>query len=360
MKKIITAVFAFILVALLGVIVASASNGPDKNKGKDRDNHGRERSAQVSNRCDAPRLGIFSSSKWWRYWQERRNCPVDTIAPSIDKITVGNISGTSATISWSTNEKSTSEILFGTTANYSNSNWSRSLGTAHSITLKNLQPNTTYHYQITARDFSGNRTVSADATFTTGAAHADLSITNITVSKIGKEGVSITWQTNTAATTEVLYGTDTNYGKVYSRDLRTTNHAATLTGLSSGTTYHFQIRARDADGKIVTSSDNSFVAEIQDVRSPAISRLTITELSSNSAVLSFKASEVASAKIYYAEGTSVALPTAQIIESGTLSEDHRITISNLRANTAYFFIIEVKDASGNVSLSSQQTFKTQI
>lgn len=54
----------------------------------------------------------------------------------------------------------------------------------------------------------------------------------------------ITWKTEMPATTQVDYGLTTNYGNATPLDLRLTrSHVATLTGLTSGSTYFFRARS---------------------------------------------------------------------------------------------------------------------
>lgn len=58
--------------------------------------------------------------------------------------------------------------LRGTTSAYSSiSALDTSLATSHSVTLTNLAPGVTYHYQVLSKDAAGNLSASADFTFTT-------------------------------------------------------------------------------------------------------------------------------------------------------------------------------------------------
>ena len=87
--------------------------------------------------------------------------PVITIAPS-----VSNITSSSATITWTTDEVSSSVVEYGTTIDYGLS----ATGTEeirHRVTLIGLVASTTYHYRVGSTDASGNKTWSGDYTFTT-------------------------------------------------------------------------------------------------------------------------------------------------------------------------------------------------
>jgi regulation of enolase protein 1 (concanavalin A-like superfamily) len=73
-----------------------------------------------------------------------------------------------ATITWFTDEPSTSRVQYGLTSNYDLGEVSSStMVLNHAITLNSLQAGTTYHYRVSSTDSSGNTAVTQDATFTT-------------------------------------------------------------------------------------------------------------------------------------------------------------------------------------------------
>src|SRR5207247_4304711 len=75
-----------------------------------------------------------------------------------------------ASIAWTTNEASDSQVEYGTTTAYgSSTTLNTSLVTSHSVNLSGLAANTTYHYRVKSRDAAGNLAVSGDQTFTTAA-----------------------------------------------------------------------------------------------------------------------------------------------------------------------------------------------
>lgn len=93
----------------------------------------------------------------------------DVTAPVISSITTSNLTSSSATISWTTNEPSTSTVNYGLTSGYGNNASDGILLTSHSLDLSGLSANTGYHYQVVSSDASNNTASSSDNTFLTAA-----------------------------------------------------------------------------------------------------------------------------------------------------------------------------------------------
>jgi glucose/arabinose dehydrogenase/PKD repeat protein len=76
--------------------------------------------------------------------------------------------------------------------------------------------------------------------------------------RTGPGRVTITWQTDVPADSQVRYGTSTAYGSSTPLD-RTlvTSHSVTISSLARRTTYHFQVQTRDAAGNL-SSATGSF------------------------------------------------------------------------------------------------------
>lgn len=69
----------------------------------------------------------------------------------------------------------------------------------------------------------------------------------------------VTWTTNEAATSQVIYGTSpANLSSSSSSSVLTTSHLRELTGLVADTTYYFQVLTRDAVGNLTSSEVSSF------------------------------------------------------------------------------------------------------
>jgi RHS repeat-associated protein len=88
--------------------------------------------------------------------------------PVISNVAAGGITATGATITWTTNDNSDSQVEYGLTTAYGQSTpLNSTLVTAHSQALSGLTAGTLYHYRVKSRDAAGNLAISGDFTFTT-------------------------------------------------------------------------------------------------------------------------------------------------------------------------------------------------
>ena len=96
--------------------------------------------------------------------------PSDTTPRVISSASAWNITQTSASITWNTDENADSQIDYGTTASYgSQTIRNASLVTSHSQTLSGLSAGALYHYRVRSKNAAGNLAISGDHTFTTQA-----------------------------------------------------------------------------------------------------------------------------------------------------------------------------------------------
>ncbi|MBA3936678.1 MAG: fibronectin type III domain-containing protein [Planctomycetes bacterium] len=184
----------------------------------------------------------------------------DTTAPTISAISSGSITGNSATITWTTDEASTSQVEFGLTTAYGSlSTVNAALVLSHSVALSGLVGSTTYHFRVRSRDAAGNLATSADGTFATAADTTAPVASTITAGSITGTTAVITWTTNEASDSQVEFGTTTAYGTTTTLDTSlVTNHSVTVSGLTISTLYHFRVLSRDGSGNLVTSADGTF------------------------------------------------------------------------------------------------------
>src|SRR6202043_1853774 len=88
--------------------------------------------------------------------------------PVISGVTATGISSTTATITWTTDETSSSQVAYGTTPAYgSQPPLNSALVTSHSVTITGLTSGTTYNYAVTSVNGFAGSTTSGNFTFTT-------------------------------------------------------------------------------------------------------------------------------------------------------------------------------------------------
>jgi hypothetical protein len=139
----------------------------------------------------------------------------------------GNITTSSAVITWTTDEASNSVVEDGLTTSYGSSSSNSSMVTFHSITLSGLSSNTLYHYRVSSTDASNNTATSGDFTFTTLAP----SLAPIETFADGNFTANPAWGGNTSAW-QVVTSSDVAAGAANSNTLR-----LNFTTASSGTKY---------------------------------------------------------------------------------------------------------------------------
>jgi serine protease len=83
----------------------------------------------------------------------------DTTPPTISNVAETGVTGTSATITWTTDEPSDSTVNYGTTISLGSSKSDSALVTSHSVTLTNLAKDTPYYYKVESKDASGNTAI---------------------------------------------------------------------------------------------------------------------------------------------------------------------------------------------------------
>ncbi len=94
--------------------------------------------------------------------------PEDTTPPAISEVRVSNLTKSSATVTWNTDEDSDSMVDYGTTPAYGRSTArDASLTRSHSQSLGGLQEGTHYHFRVVSKDAAGNVSTSEDGSFIT-------------------------------------------------------------------------------------------------------------------------------------------------------------------------------------------------
>ncbi len=286
----------------------------------------------------------------------------DTAAPVITELTATNVTTTTATITWTTDELADATVGFSTDTSYTSERGVATIGTSHSITLSNLSPGTKYYYRAISYDPVDNKGTEEDSStyyFTTSEDTTGPVISNIKIYP-GQTSAGVTWSTNESSTSLVEFSTDTSYNESSSSATLVQGHAVTLGGLTAGTTYNYRITSVDASSNATTSTAATFTTiegvSARDETGPSISNITVSEITATSAKVTWDTNEDADGKVEYGETTTY--------ERGVAEGDHEydtsksVVIIGLAPSTTYNYKVVAVDEAGNVNQSSNATFTT--
>jgi len=279
---------------------------------------------------------------------------IDDIPPVISNVKATSFSG-SCVITWTTNEASTSRVRFGLTDALGMELTDADLVTGHSVTLTGLAPSTKYYYRVESCDARGNCSSSEILSFNTKAADTTPpTITGIHADPASNSAI-ITWMTSEPATSQVAYGLTSEYGSsTIESDVLVTDHRVVITGLQSGTVYHFRVISRDGEGNESAPNDNVFETEGPDLTPPAIFNITVSR-NVNSAIVRWQTNEPATSQVEYGETAAYG---SQSPEDADLVTMHSVTLTGLATSTVYHFRVKSSDGAGNQSISDDRMFST--
>lgn len=191
----------------------------------------------------------------------------DVSPPVIQNVQAINITQTSATIVWDTDEPADSTVSYGLTISYGDTVIESSLVFSHAVDLSGLSPSTTYHFRVSSRDADANLSVSSDFTFTTLGDLNAPTIANVQVINITDTSAVVVWFTDEPATTFVQFGETAAYDRSVLIPGFTTNHAVLLEGLTPNTLYHFSVTSQDPSNNTTVTPDMTFTT-LDDTTAP--------------------------------------------------------------------------------------------
>jgi PKD repeat protein len=177
-------------------------------------------------------------------------------------------------------------------------------------------------------------------------------ISNITASNITTNSAVISWTTDQPSDSFVQYGETTGYGSTISNAGLVTTHSITLNNLSPNKTYHFKAASKNAYGASSSSGDNTFITLIPNP--PVISNITLTDTTTNSAIVTWTTDQQTSILIEY----GITNIYGSSVSDSAATTNHSIRIPNLCAGTLYHFRITATNVYGSSSSSQDNTFTT--
>lgn len=251
--------------------------------------------------------------------------------------TASNITGTSATVSWTASTDS--QGVSGYSYQVNGGTWSAYSNT-ESVSLTGLAYGTTYTVGVRSEDPAGNISATATGEFTTLPSAPGTP----TASNIAGTSVTLSWAA----------ASDHNGVSGYSYQLNGGTWSAwanalsvNLTGLAYGTSYTVDVRAEDAAGNIGPPSSGNFTTAPSTPGVPSISNITGT-----SATVSWTAATT---------GNSPITGYSYQLNGGTwssFSSALSVSLTGLGYGTAYTVAVRAEDAAGNIGAAASSSFTT--
>ena len=276
----------------------------------------------------------------------------DPTAPTISAVGSSNLTHSSATISWTTNEAATSQVEYGTTTAYgSSSALSPALVTAHVVVLSGLAANTTYNYRPRSRDAAGNERIGANLTFRTLFVDtAPPSVpANLQASAVSSTQINLSWSASTDNVAVTGY-------RVFRDGLLAgspTSPSFQDPGRAPATTHQYTVSARDAAG------NTSGLSAPASASTPpfVISAVGVTSITGSAALVGWTTDQPASSQVEY--GPTVAYGALSPLDVN-LTLAHAQSLSGLTPNTTYHYRVRSVDSAGREVVSGDAVFTTVL
>ena len=193
--------------------------------------------------------------------------------PTVTTTAASAIGSTDATLNGTIDPEgiaTTYHFEYGLDTNYGTSTSDDSAGSGNSAVpatalITGLLPNTAYHVRLVGTNADGS-IYGDDVAFTTAAAPPVLDGSPPSVTAITSDGATLHGTLNpkgSDTTYRFEYGTTTAYGSTSSDAVVTADQAdhavdAVVTGLASGTLYHFRLSADNGTGGVQSGADQTF------------------------------------------------------------------------------------------------------
>jgi hypothetical protein len=195
----------------------------------------------------------------------------DGTGPVISALRAEAITTSSAMIRWTTDEPADASLEYGVSAgSYTLGSRTRAdRRTSHEFLLESLSPDTNYHVRVSAKDASGNTSISSNFSFRTISSLlvSELTISDIEILYVDDQKAVIRWNTSVDTYGEIRYGSGASLGSVPDTVLAR-SHTVTLLGLTPATFYPFQVVATTPTGERLAVDGSGFLTA-NDVTPPS-------------------------------------------------------------------------------------------
>jgi hypothetical protein len=278
--------------------------------------------------------------------------------PIISAVAVSNVTSTSAVVNWVTDQPATSLVNWGSTTGYGMASLpDPTLKTIHSVTLSGLTPNSVYDFDVVSANSAGTSSTSPNSTFMTGAPAPPV-ISGVTASNLTGNSATISWTTDQQTVGQLNYGTTAAYGFSQSATTLAMNQAVTLTGLTPGTTYYYQIIATTSAGTSSTASGYVFTTPSASATPPTVGYVAFWGINNTGITISWSTDVNANTAVAY--GTTPALGQIYTNTSASYNSttNHGVVLTGLTPGTTYYFVAQSTGSNGATGYSKTYSFTT--
>ncbi|MES2621394.1 MAG: fibronectin type III domain-containing protein, partial [Bacteroidota bacterium] len=262
-------------------------------------------------------------------------------------LTATNITSTSAFLSWS---------AVGNVTNYNvqyriagTSTWTIAGTTINSYTLSGLIAATSYEWRILTVCSGGSYTYSPTAAFNTLSIGACGLPASLTTSSITASSAVFSWAAVSGAVSyNIRYR---SVGSSTWQNVTSTTNSRTVTGLTASTNYEWQVQAVCSGSASSYTSSRTFTT-LASISCGTPTGLTVTNITSSSAILNWTAVNGATGYIIYYK------PTSSSTWISTSASTNSKTIAGLLAATPYHWAVYTTCSGVNSGWSSVISFTT--
>lgn len=240
---------------------------------------------------------------------------------------------------------------------------------AHLVKIVDLEPETTYHYQLRSKAKVGPEARSRDFSFTTKT--ETLEIGNHTIQNVSNEEAIFKWLTNVETDSGLKY-TPYRDGKLAIEEAKTASdkaytviHELTISDFEGGVVYELEFSGKDAKGNLATKTIPTFSTSADDLPPIIYQVQTDSAISPGKEVkiqtiISWLTNEPTVGRIIYDKGLSGDIE--QFGQSTQLetnyTKKHVVVITKFDSGAVYRFRVEALDSAGNLTISKTYTILT--
>ncbi len=340
----------------------------------------------------------------------------DDTPPEISNIKIVEITATSSTITWETDEEADSLINYGLNKNYGITRDPRYDKTSHTIVMDGLLSGKTYYFRITSSDVYGNQGISSDYSFTTqgealsqgkgaegttgeGKSGEGQTIVEETIEilkkiteeqslmilqaqiqetareavkppviildmadiEVGTDYAIIKWETDKEANSMVALAQENEYyefsdnpyvWKEGEPNEYLLQHEVVVNGLRPATTYHFQVSSKSRLDLEGKSRDRTFTTKSI---LPEIYNINLAKIEEEAATITWVTNVPCSSIVEY---TNLDTNETKLEGNSSFITVHSMRLTNLIFDTYYSAIIKVENEHGEKAESEALTFIT--